>query len=127
MTTDIMINNVIENICQRFGVAATEIVPRMQAYGMAMNLLGIVISGFFFLLTVGITIFAVRLTIRNNTCDDGTCNADMGDFFFAGVVPAMVSVFPLIIMIVNTVEYVGWKYAPEIKAVEFAAHMLKGG
>ena len=126
MTTDIMINNVIENICQRFGVAATEIVPRMQAYGMAMNRLGIVISGFFFLLTAGITIFAVRLTIRNNTRDDGTCYADMVDFMLASVVPVSASVFSLIIMIGNIVEYIGWKYAPEIKAVEFAANMLKG-
>lgn len=118
MTTDIMINNVIENICQRFGVAATEIVPRMQAYCMAMHRLGIGISGFFSIILVGITLFIARQTIK--------INHDWADVMLNCCMTTIMSVVSIGIMILNMVEYIGWKYAPEIKAVEFAANMLKG-
>lgn len=50
MTNDVVINNIINELCNKFNVAAFELIPRLQAYGLAMSKLGIVISGIFIVL-----------------------------------------------------------------------------
>ena len=47
MTTDVVINNIINDLCQRFNVASSELIPRLQAYGMAMNKFGAIAAGIF--------------------------------------------------------------------------------
>ena len=122
MTNDVIINNIINELCQKFNVAATELVPRMQAYGLAMNKLGMVISGIFVALIFVIYAVCMYGLYRQNKkydCIDSETYV-MSTFGFL-----LADIIPTIVCIVNAVDYVGWKYAPEIKAMEYVVNMFK--
>ena len=122
MTNDVIINNIINELCQKFNVAATELVPRMQEYGLAMNKLGMVISGIFVALIF--VIYAVckyglyRQNKKYDCIDSETYVMSTFGFLLAEIIPT-------IVCIANAVDYVGWKYAPEIKAMEYVVNMFK--
>lgn len=112
MTTDIVINNIINDLCQRFNVTASELVPRLQAYGMAMNLYGAVTAAAFC-----IVIFISAVIIIKKCCDY--------DIPFGIFMTTIIEIFPLIVLLYNIYMYIGWKYAPEIKSIEYIMHLFK--
>ena len=122
MTNDVVINNIINELCQKFNVAASELIPRMQAYKMAMTKLGMWISGGF------ITLFLIALIayiLYLNYKSDHGKYVSSDDYPFAVFIYLSVSIAPAIILIINAVDYVGWKYAPEIKTMEYVMNMIK--
>lgn len=119
---DVMVNSVIQNLCDKFNVAASELIPRSQAYGLAMSKLGIVISAVFvvlFLIICAITVYG--LYRRDKACG---C-IDVESYFACTFAFMAVDIIPTTICIINTVNYVGWKYAPEIKAMEYVMNMIR--
>lgn len=122
MTNDVVINNIINELCQKFNVAATELVPRMQAYQMAMSKLRMWISGAFMaLFLVGLIAYICYLKYKRDhmefVCSD--------EYEFAGFIYLLVNIIPIVVLIADAVNYVGWKYAPEIKAMEYIVNMFK--
>ena len=113
MTTDVMINNIINELCQKFNVAASDLVPRLQAYGMAMNLYGAIVAA-----AIGaVILIAVIVVVRN---DRDYSDLGMNIFF-----TCLVEIIPISIMLYNIYMYIGWKYAPEIKSIEYVMHLFK--
>ena len=111
MTTDVVINNIINDLCQRFNVAASELVPRLQAYGMAMNKFGAITAGIFCVaLIIGI-IFLLK------------ADQDWADIFCVFI--AIAEIFSIVTLIYNIYMYIGWKYAPEIKSIEYVMRLFK--
>lgn len=113
MTTDIVINNIINELCQKFNVASSELVPRLQAYGMAMNLYGAVAAAAFC-----ITFFIGAIIIIKKSVDSYNIP-------FAIFVTLIIESIPLFVMLYNIYMYIGWKYAPEIKSIEYIMHLFK--
>ena len=122
MTNDVVINNIINELCQKFNVAATELVPRMQAYGLAMGKLGMIIPGVF--MAIFLIIYAVAMYVLHKK-DKAGIYVSSDDYFTGTIAFLIAETFPTIICIVNAVQYVGWKYAPEIKAMEYVVNMFK--
>lgn len=119
---DAAINSVINNLCDKFNVATSELIPRMQAYKMAMAKLGMWISGgFMVLLLAGLIAYICYLNYERN--NGGLVCSD--DYPFAVFIWSLANIVPVIALVVNAVEYVGWKYAPEIKMFEYITHMIK--
>ena len=112
MTNDIVINNIINELCQKFNVAASDLVPRLQAYGMAMSLYGAIVAAAF---CVAIFIGAIILIKK-------CCEFDKPLAIFISLV---VEIFSLIVMIYNAYMYIGWKYAPEVKSIEYIMQLFK--
>lgn len=111
MTTDVMINNIINELCQRFNVAASELVPRLQAYGMAMNKFGAI--------TAGIICIAIGILIVVMIKTDW-------DYAEIGLVFSYIAeIFSIITLIYNIYMYIGWKYAPEIKSIEYVMQLFR--
>ena len=111
MTTDVVINNIINDLCQRFNVASSELIPRLQAYGMAMNKFGAIAAGIFCVaLIIGI-IFLLK------------ADQDWADVFC--VLFGIAEIFSIIVLIYNIYMYIGWKYAPEIKSIEYVMQLFK--
>lgn len=122
MTNDVVINNIINELCNKFNVAASELIPRLQAYSLAMSKLGIIISAIFVVLVLIICAITVYSLYRR----DKACGCEDFDSYFACTIAFLVfDLIPTIICIINTVNYVGWKYAPEIKAMEYVMNMIK--
>ena len=111
MTTDAVINNIINDLCQRFNVASSELIPRLQAYGMAMNKFGAITAGIFCVaLAIGI-IFLFKK------------DSDWGDVLCVSI--GIAEIFSIVTLIYNIYMYIGWKYAPEIKSIEYVMQLFK--
>lgn len=113
MTTDVMINNIINELCQKFNVASSELIPRLQAYGMAMNKFGAIVAGIF---CVALIIIMVIISKTDWDFDSIT----------VGVAVSIITEFvSIIVLIYNVYMYIGWKYAPEIKSIEYVMQLFK--
>lgn len=122
MTNDIVINNIINELCQKFNVAATELVPRMQAYRLAMDKLGMIISGVF--VAIILVVYAVCMYGLYKK-DKEDSYIDTESYFYNTLCFLLAEVIPTVVCIVNAVNYVGWKYSPEIKAMEYIVNIFK--
>lgn len=111
MTNDVIINNIINDLCQRFNVAASDLVPRLQAYGMAMSLYGAIAAGVF---CVVILIIAIVLVKKSNVEVDSIT-----------ILTSVIESIPLVVMLCNIYSYICWKYAPEIKSIEYVMQLFK--
>ena len=112
MTNDIVINNIINELCQKFNVAASELIPRLQAYNIAMCKFGIVTAGI-----IGILISAIAILICKHFDDEEDQIVSVG-------ITIIIEIIPIIVIICNVYEYIGWKYAPEIKAIEYISELI---
>lgn len=113
MTTDVVINNIINDLCQRFNVASSELIPRLQAYGMAMNKFGAIVAGIF---CVALIIITVVISKTDWDFDSKTVVAGIS------IIAEFISI---IVLIYNIYMYIGWKYAPEIKSIEYVMQLFK--
>ena len=113
MTNDIVINNIINELCQKFNVAASDLVPRLQAYGMAMNLYGAIVAAAFCIVFLICTIIIAKKW------------HDIEDIAFGVFVMLFFESIPLIVMLYNIYMYIGWKYAPEVKSIEYVMRLFK--
>ena len=111
MTTDVVINNIINDLCQRFNVASSELIPRLQAYGMAMNKFGAIVAGIFF-----VALIIIIVIMWKSDCD----YAEIGIGF-----TVIAEIISTIALIYNIYMYIGWKYAPEIKSIEYVMQLFK--
>lgn len=109
MTTDV-VNNIINELCQKFNVAASELVPRLQAYKMAMNRFGAITA-----VVICIALIIITVVICKIDCD-----------YEETIVPVIIAVeiILLFVIICNLYEYIGWKYAPEIKTIEYVTNLI---
>ena len=113
MTTDVVINNIINDLCQRFNVASSELIPRLQAYGMAMNKFGAITAGIF---CIALIIITVVISKTDWDFDSKTVVAGIS------IIAEFISI---IVLICNIYMYIGWKYAPEIKSIEYVMTLFK--
>ena len=113
MTTDVVINNIINDLCQRFNVASSELIPRLQAYGMAMNKFGAITAGIF---CVALIIITIVVSKTDWDFDSKTVVAGIS------IIAEFISI---IVLIYNIYMYIGWKYAPEIKSIEYVMQLFK--
>lgn len=111
---DSQINAVIENLCSKFDVSVDYLVPRMQAYKMAMCQFGFITAVVF---VVAIGIFCGRLISRFKD--------DVEFLIGLGIITVLCESIPVIVLLVNIYDYIGWKYAPEIKMIEYVAQLVK--
>ena len=113
MTTDVGINNIINDLCQRFNVASSELIPRLQAYGMAMNKFGAIVAGIFC-----VALIIIMVVISKTDWD--------WDSKAVGVTLTIIAeIIFTIVLIYNIYMYIGWKYAPEIKSIEYVMQLFK--
>ena len=113
MTTDVVINNIINDLCQQFNVASSELIPRLQAYGMAMNKFGAITAG---IICIALTI--IMVIISKTDWDFDSKSFGVGMLIIAEIVFT-------IVLIYNVYMYIGWKYAPEIKSIEYVMKLFK--
>lgn len=110
MTTDIVINNIINELCQKFNVAASELVPRLQAYWMAMHRFGAITA---VVICIALLI-SIVVICKTNWDDDGLVTVLIG----------IAELISICILLYNIYMYIGWKYAPEIKSIEYITNLI---
>ena len=113
---DSQINAVVEDLCMKFNVTAEHLVPRIQAYKMAMSVFGVV-AALVFVVIIGI-VFGIIIVHYSK-------HGDFDDLCGSCIVAICCEVIPIIIVLGNAYSYIGWKYAPEVKAIEYIANLVK--
>lgn len=113
MTTDVVINNIINELCQKFNVASSELIPRLQAYGMAMNKFGAITAGIFCIALIIIMVVISKTDWDFDSKAFGVATSIITEIIFT------------IVLIYNVYMYIGWKYAPEIKSIEYVMQLFK--
>ena len=112
---DSQINAVIENLCTKFDVSAEYLVPRMQAYKMAMCQFGFITAA----------VFGVAIGIVCGWLISKAAKEDVEYIIGAWILTALTEMIPILIFLINIYDYIGWKYAPEIKMIEYVAHLVR--
>lgn len=114
MTNDVIINNIIDELCKKFNVASSELIPRLQAYGMAMSKFGAITGAAFFVTILIATVILCRYFF-----------IDTEERVAAVIASSLIESIPLIVMLANIYDYIGWKYAPEIKSINYIVQLFK--
>lgn len=112
---DSQINAVIENLCTKFDVSVDYLIPRMQAYKMAMCQFGFITAA----------VFVVSIGIVCGWLISKAAKEDDESLIGAWILTALTEMIPIIILLINIYNYIGWKYAPEIKMIEYVAQLVK--
>lgn len=113
---DSQINAVVEDLCMKFNVTAEYLVPRIQAYKMAMCMFGIV-AAMVFVIIIGIAFGTLIVKLSK----EGSADDVVGSWIAA----ILCEVIPIIIVLTNAYSYIGWKYAPEVKAIKYIANLVR--
>lgn len=113
---DSQINAVIENLCSKFDVSVEYLVPRMQAYKMAMCQFGFITAA----------VFVVAIGIVCGWLISKAAKEYEESFIGAWIFTALMEAIPIMILLINIYDYIGWKYAPEIKMIEYVAQLVRG-
>ncbi len=110
MNSNIIVNDVINELCNKFNIAANELVPRLQSYKMATSLFGVVVCCIIIFIVCVFFIFQYK---KHNNDDD----------YIYGCI--IFNIIPFTFVIVNCYNYITWKYAPEMKTIEYIANLIK--
>lgn len=114
-----LVREALEKLARDFNTTVDYLIPRLQQYYMAMHLLGVAISLFFILMFVAVyTVFVFKPLMKQTDPDSDSILAGLGTF-------VLLEITPTIVFIVNLVNFVGWKYAPEIRAIEYVMELIK--
>lgn len=108
------INETINNICGKFGTAASELVPQLAKYRIAVDSVGV------FVCVVLIILFAVAMRAIWKKADE--LDSDEVSVFIG--VPFMALVVSVVIGIGFLVAIVGWVAAPDMKAIEYICNLV---
>lgn len=109
MNSSIVINDIINELCNKFNIAANELVPRVQSYKMITSLFGAIVSCIIIFI---ICIFFIFFYKKYN--DD--------NYIYKCV---RWNIIPAVFFIVNCYNYITWKYAPEMKTIEYIATLIR--
>ena len=111
--SEIAVQNTIEMLCQKFGTTAEYVIPKIQQYKLATTMFGIIASGVFVLIIIVVGIFAYYKAASYSKCETAFCTS-------------LLEMIPVSLLLINIYNHIGWRYAPEVKTIEYLLHMLKG-
>lgn len=114
-----LVRETLEKLARDFNTTVDYLIPRLQQYRMAIHLLGVGISLFFIIIFIAIySVFVFKPLIKQSDSDPEDILAGLVTFI-------LLEITPVTVLIVNLVNFVGWKYAPEIKTIEYIMDLIK--
>lgn len=111
------VNEVINNICERLGILASELVPEMGRMKIAEFECAIIIT--FIILIIAVVVFAIGMKKNKEGWVDDTADAMMviSGFAIAGGIIALLIVVP---------NFVGWMVSPTAKTFAYVLSKIGG-
>lgn len=117
-----VVRSTLEALAKQFNVTVEYLVPKMRDYKMAIDGLGFLIAASISLaILIGFVYFFILPSVKDlkrgvyDAFDVGT-----GAFMFI-----LIELIPVVFTIYFVFDYIGWKYAPEMKLMEYVLHMIK--
>lgn len=117
-----VVKSTLEALAKQFNVTVEYLVPRMRDYKMAIDGLGFLIAGSFSLaILIGFIYFFILPAVKDLKCgvlDSFDVATAVFMFFLIELIPAGLTIYFVF-------DYIGWKYAPEMKLMEYVVRMIK--
>lgn len=117
-----LVKSTLEALAKQFNVTVEYLLPKMRDYRMAVDGLGFLIVGFISLaILIGFVFFFVLPAVKAWKRDD----FDIYDGGFGVFMLVILELLPVAFTIYFVFDYIGWKYAPEMKLMEYVLQMIK--
>lgn len=117
-----LVKSTLQMLANQFNVTVEYLLPKMRDYKMAIDGLGFLIAGSISLAILIVFIYFVLLPIVKDMKDDDFDAFDVvGSFMFL----IMFELIPTGLTMYFMFDYIGWKYAPEMKLMEYVVQMIK--
>lgn len=114
----IVVERVLSELAEQFNTTVEYLVPRIQQYKMMTSLFGAIVSAVFMVIIFVTVSFIWKKLLDGNSPDI--------DDLLALIGISIVSEFiPTIICLMNSLDYIGWRYAAEIKTIEYVMSLIK--
>lgn len=113
----IVVERVLSELAKQFNTTVEYLVPRIQQYKLMTSLFGAIVSVIFMVIILATVIFIWKKLLDENS-------PDIGDLI--GLICASIGgeIIPTIICLVNIWNYIGWRYAAEIKTIEYVMNLI---
>ena len=113
----IVVERVLNELAEQFNTTVEYLVPRIQQYKMMTTLFGAIVSALFMVIILATIIFIWKKFLDENS-------PDFGDLI--GLVCGSIAgeIIPTIICLANIWDYIGWRYAAEIKTIEYVMNLI---
>lgn len=117
-----VVKSTLEALAKQFNVTVECLLPKMRDYKMAVDGLGFLIFASISLaILIGFIYFFVLPSVKDLKCGvlDGFDVATPVFMFLT------IELIPVGLTIYFVFDYIGWKYAPEMKLMEYVVRMIK--
>ena len=111
------VNEVINNICDKLGILASELVPEMGKMKIAESECIIIIT--FIMLIIAVIVFAIGMKKHKECRTDDTADTLM---FISGIA----IVIGIIVLLKVVPDFVGWLVSPKAKTFAYVLSKLGG-
>lgn len=117
------VNEVINNICDKLGYAASEITPEMAKYMIAKDTFTVGICA----LLVIASIICIIAAVKHNDKMKVECNYNYEGTRESAItlIGAVVFIFSGLILIMTSIDLVGWLASPKASMVEYVLTAIK--
>lgn len=116
------VNEVINNICDKLGYAASEITPEMAKYMIAKDTFAVLASALVCAICVAVAIKMIKV-IRKHKEDDPWSDDALEAIICGGCI--FVALFSVIMMLTDGADLVGWIVSPKASMVEYVLNAIK--
>lgn len=114
----IVAERVLSELAKQFNTTVEYLVPRIQQYKMMTSLFGAIVSAIFM-----VVIFVTVKFIWKKLLDGDS--PDIEDLMGLICLTIAGEIIPTIRCLVNIWDYIGWRYAAEIKTIEYVMNLIK--
>ena len=116
------VEQIINTLCEKLGVAANILVPEMARYNIARLAFLTVVYG---ILAVVLTVIVVRLVKHFLTNENIEEDERPIAILLVSLIPGFVLVFLIVCTIDNATDMIGWIASPTASAVKEITSMIK--
>lgn len=114
----IVVERVLSELVKQFNTTVEYLVPRIQQYKMMTTLFGAIVSAIFMVI-----IFVTLIFIWKKLLDGDSADAeDLLGLIAMGIAGEII---PTIRCLANIWDYIGWRYAAEIKTIEYVMNLIQ--
>lgn len=117
-----LVKSTLEALAKQFNVTVEYLLPKMRDYKMAIDGLGFLVAASISLaILIGFVYFFVLPAAKDLKRDV----FDISDGIFGAFMFIIIELIPVVFTIYFVFDYIGWKYAPEMKLMEYVVRMIK--
>lgn len=116
------VEQIINTLCDKLGVAANILVPEMAKYNIARLAFLTVAQGIIAVVVTAIIVRLVKYFFTSNKVDD---DERAISFFVTSLFPGIVLIFLMVGVISSATDLIGWIASPTASAVKEITSMIK--